>query len=541
MTSIPSQFPPMVTATRPGALQALALQAGQTVDGRIVGAAPNGGVQVEIRGQMLNLLLPMPVNAGETIRFEVQGSGQNARLAVQLAQAALPASGSPATQVQISAAQTQPAALPPGAPPQTVRAPAAPMAQAVPPGTPQGAQAPLPGGSIPAAAVSPQAGSVPAQPVPVQVAPVQTMAYPQSGASAIPAGAVAAAATGAATMAPAVAAGQAMISPVVAVGPVPQTGSATANLLPAAAPVAQPATPQAALAQMVQAAVPRQAPISNLTAALTAIAGRVVLPEPVVRAAQQVLAGRVALEAARFDGAVLQAAVKGSGVFQEAQLARGQVPLPQVDMKSALLALRQTLVNWLGTQAPVAAVAPIPPPLKGAVPRARHGGEPAAPDPKAGSEQVGRQLLERTESALARVRLHQHAALPEAMAKTGDWSMDLPVMVGAYQSALHLQIHRDQHNESDPATERGWQMRFAINLPGMGEVGAQISLRAGMTGVMLWAAEAETSAALEAEAGALRAMLADAGLQPGAVVVRHGEPVSAAAPQSSGHFVDAQT
>jgi len=83
MTSIPSQFPPMVTATRPGALQALALQAGQTVDGRIVGAAPNGGVQVEIRGQMLNLLLPMPVNAGETIRFEVQGSGQNARLAVQ--------------------------------------------------------------------------------------------------------------------------------------------------------------------------------------------------------------------------------------------------------------------------------------------------------------------------------------------------------------------------------------------------------------------------------------------------------------------------
>jgi hypothetical protein len=342
-------------------------------------------------------------------------------------------------------------------------------------------------------------------------------------------------------MAPAVPAGQGMIPPVVAVGSAPQTGSATTNLLGAPAPAAQPATPQAALAQMVQAAVPRQAPISNLTAALTAIAGRVVLPEPVVRAAQQVLAGRVALEGARFDGATLQAAVKGSGLFQEAQLARGQVPLPQADMKSALLALRQTLVNWLGNQAPVAAVAPLPPPLKGAVPRARHAGEPAGPDPKAGPEQVGRQLLERTESALARVRLHQHAALPEAMAKTGDWSMDLPVMVGAHQSALHLQIHRDQHNESDPTAERGWQMRFAINLPGLGEVGAQISLRAGMTGVMLWAAEAETSAALEAEAGTLRALLADAGLQPGAVVVRHGEPAATATPQSSGHFVDAQT
>src|SRR5690606_1957354 len=129
-------------------------------------------------------------------------------------------------------------------------------------------------------------------------------------------------ATGAAAIAPAVATGQALIQPVVAVATVPQTGSATTNLVPAATPGTQPATPQAALAQMVLAAVPRQAPISHLTAALTAIAGKVVLPEPVVRAAQQVLAGRVAIEGGRFDGATLQAAVKGSGLFQEAQLAR---------------------------------------------------------------------------------------------------------------------------------------------------------------------------------------------------------------------------
>jgi len=71
-------------------------------------------------------------------------------------------------------------------------------------------------------------------------------------------------------------------------------------------------------------------------------------------------------------------------------------------------------------------------------------------------------------------------------------------------------------------------------------VGAQVSLRGGTTGVMLWAAERDTSAALEAELGALRAMLGDAGLEAGAVIVRHGEPVQAV-PQASGHFVDART
>lgn len=301
-----------------------------------------------------------------------------------------------------------------------------------------------------------------------------------------------------------------------------------------------PATPQAALAQMVQAAVPRQGAVTNLTAALTAIAGRVALPEPVLRAAQQVLAGRVAIDGSRFDGTILQTALRGSGVFQEAGLARGQVALPQADMKSALLALRQTLTTWLGQQAPVTAVAYIAPPLKGSVPRARASEAPPQLDPGDPPETIGRQLLDRTESALARVRLHQHAALPDALGRTGDWSMDLPVLVGSQQTLMHIQIHRDQGNETAEAGDRGWQLRFALNLPGLGEVGAQVSLRAGATGVMLWATEPATSAALEADLGLLRDSLAATGLNPSAVIVRHGAPPP---PPSApaGHFVDSRT
>lgn len=562
--SIPSQLPQIVTAARSGALQALALQSGQMLEGTIIGAAPNGGTQVEIRGQMLNLVLPMPVKAGETLKLQVQGTGQQMRLAIQ--QAATPASPVPASPApaapppqaniplppqQGSVAPQQALPLPqavvqsPGQPPQ----PAAPTnvapQPAQPPPVPMAQQATpntaAPPAVAPQAATPPQAGTVLSQPgAPAQQPSLPLPAYPQAPAQTALPTPPAVAFTARAPAAPQVA--QATPATTQPVAPIAPAGTASGNATPSGQPPAQamPATPQAALAQMVHAAVPRQGAVTNLTTALAEIAGKVMLPEPVARAAQQVLAGRVAIDAPRFDGATLQAAVRGSGVFQEAALAKGQVPLPQADMKTALLTLRQTLTNWLGQQAPLAAVAHIAPPLKGLVPRARGGSDAPPIDSKAAPEEVGKQLLDRTESALARVRLHQHASLPDPLGRTADWSMDLPVVIGQQQTLLQLQIHRDQQSETEAASERGWQMRFAISLPGMGEVGAQVSLRAGTTGVMLWATEPEASAALEDEVNALRDSLANAGLRPGAVIVRHGEPPAPAAPPS-GHFVDART
>ena len=313
--------------------------------------------------------------------------------------------------------------------------------------------------------------------------------------------------------------------------------------LAAAAPSAPalPMTPQAALAQMVQAALPRQDSVAALNATVTAVLGKVPLPEPVVRAARQVLAGQIDLGTVKLEGATLQRAVLRSGVFQEANLVRGGTPVATADTKTALLALRQTLSAWLdGQPAPVPAAAQAAPPLRGGIPRARGGDAPPNVDPAAAPEEVGRQLLERTEAALSRLRLHQHASLPDPTGRqTADWSMDLPVLVGGHQTLMQLQIHRDAPGEGQQATERGWQMRFALNLPGFGEVGAQVSLRGGATGVMLWASEPETAAALEADIAELRDGLAAAGLRAGAVIVRHGAPPEPPRPAGEHHLVDA--
>lgn len=300
-----------------------------------------------------------------------------------------------------------------------------------------------------------------------------------------------------------------------------------------------PSTPQAALAQMVQTALPQQNSLVGLATALNTIAGRVALPEPVARAAQQILNNQINIGGGRLDGGTLQKAVLNSGVFQEAALMRPGTPLtsPQADMKAAMLALRQTLTSWLGQQTPVLPVSQIAPPLRGKIPRARALDIPPI-DPAAGAEEIGKHLLERTESALARMRLHQHASLPEAHVKTADWSTELPVVIGGHLALLQLQIHRDQHGAAEDPEQRGWQMRFAINLPGLGEVGAQVSLRGSATGVMLWASERATSEALEADIEGLRGALEGAGLAPGAVIVRHGAPPAPQQPSDPGHLVD---
>lgn len=584
--SISSQLPHLVTAARTGALQALALQAGQMLEGKVIGPAPNGGTQVQLGQQMLNLLLPMPVKAGDTLKFEVQVSGQQMRLALQ-----------PTSETPPRTAAPPPSQLTNSSPAPTVAAPLTQAHQAAQGSGQIVTSAPLTplqvasSGQTPVPVTAPAQGAVPSAPttqIPVApaVAPAiarpASAAPPASSAPIIPSGATARpaiAATPAATIArvalpaspqPAaavasqVASKQGSAPPVAASAPLSGSAQQAASaarpqIVPASttdptiratqppAPAAvttpaQPTTPAAALSQMVPAAAQRQMPVSNLMAGLTAIAGKVALPEPVLKAIQQVMAQQMPIGAGKVDAARLQRAIQNSGVFQEAKLAQGAGPLlVQPDMKSSLLALRQTLTTWLGNLPQLAAVTPMPPPVRGAVPRARDL-QIHPVDPSTGPEQVGKQLLERTEGALSRIRLHQHASLPDPSLRTGgDWSLDLPVLIGAQQTLLHIHIHRDQDNANDHETgERGWKLRFAVNLPELGEVGAQVSLRGRATGIMFWAVDEQAARALQSDTAVLREALEAAGLKPGAIIARHGEPPTPP-PAASGLFVDARS
>lgn len=317
--------------------------------------------------------------------------------------------------------------------------------------------------------------------------------------------------------------------------PVP---GATAQVVPSASPAAPTsASPQQALAQMVQQSLPRQNSVLALTAALTTALGRAGVPEPVAKAAQQVLGRQTVLDG-KIDAASLRAAVRDSGVFHEALLGAGRPAAAAGDLKAALLGLQRELGKWLGAQGPVDRVAQVPPPLRGLTPRARSR-DVAVPDLPSDPREAGKVLQERTEHALGRLRLHQNASLPDTAPRADtNWSMDLPVVIHGHPTLLHLQIQHDAEDEVVRPEDRGWQIRFAVNMGDYGEVGAQISMRGKTTGILLWADDADTADRLNAALGELREDLASVGLLSGALVVRAGAPLDEPKPPPRDHLVD---
>ncbi|UYO00142.1 MAG: flagellar hook-length control protein FliK [Devosia sp.] len=645
--SISSQLPPLSLGQYGPALRALGLQAGQTVEARVVATAPNGTVQVQIGKQTLSLQMPSPPPLGSALSLSVLQTDGQLRLALvgikPPATAALPATApalnaSIAASVQLSPAaqastlappvSTSSTATPVAAAPQQGAASAAAAGPAVATAAPTGATpvpttastatpvqpglsggpasgpavAPAPAGTAPAMAPATQAqtaatapatapptttlasaapiGTASAPPTnqPVTGTPAQAPAGPTTNAGTPAPATTASPATGpaagmsvpaagaapraavpyavAAPAAGAVIAGVDRLNPTssTALPPVQQAGPSTqvgqhAGQGSAPLPQAQPGvatsptqTPQAALTQMAQHALPQQGSVVALTTAIAGLAATASLPEPVKKALQQVMAHRLSLDGAKMDGKALQTAIRGSGIFQEALLANGQARVASGDMKSALLNLQGKLTAWLGDQAPVQQVTQIAPPVRGQLPRARTSPMGTAELPVDPVE-AGKVLLERTESALSRLRLHQQASLPDAQARHegAQWSLDLPVSLAGQQSLLQMQIHRDAEGGEENPEDRGWQVRFAMNLAGIGEVGAQVSLRSGTAGIMLWADQKETADLLASGVEDLRDELATLGLVPGAIVVRNGAPSLPSANQPAGarHILDA--
>lgn len=460
----------------PGAPQPQGLKPGQVVEVRVLGTNQAGKTEVSFGKQQMSLPLPGNPPAGTILQLRVEATPVGPRFVVM--------------------AQT---------PPQAAGASAsAPM--------PATAQTPLP-----------NAGrqNLPQNPVQsIQQAPTIKNGQNLSGQAlrtdATP------------TPAPVVAQGSALPTPAVAGG-----------ARPAVVAPPMPQTEQGALSQMVQTAVGRQDTSSALMGALATLAkARTPLPAPVVKAMAQVLATRTDLSKGEISGKALQQAVTKSGVFQEALLARGD-PAGAGDVKTALLGLRGALVSWLGSEgaAVVFGYVQRQPPMRGGVPRAqRDSRDPLLLD--AGPDEIGKAVLERTDSALSRLRLHQNASLPDLVHKANaEWNMELPVNLGLQQSVLQLQISRDGGGGNGQAAERNWQMRFAIDLQSIGEVGAQVGLRGRKASVMLWAAEASTAEALREMLPGLYAELGVVGLEAGAITVRSSVP--APPTRAWGGFVDA--
>jgi len=490
---------------------ATALATGGTVEARLIALAGDGTATARIGNATIALVL-----AGPEAKQAALTPG--ALLLLKLVPAEQPGAPVRATLLEIRPApqSTTPAPAP-------LPNPVAPQAS-VPAPTPS----PLPPATVLNPASSSQSAPNPAGP------PMATVAAPPNTASA-PALAAVALQPGAAAPAPAV--GQ-PISP---------------QAVPAAAP-----TPRAAAGPLLGAALANQDGLAPLLANLRSLAdGAIspVVPRPLLKLAEQILAQALPVEHRPLTPEALKQAVQRSGLFMEAQQAAGQPVPPQADLKAGLVALRDALAPMLtergeqpaGKPLPEAAADPQNQAIRPAPPR-RDGPlalQPIAePTLSAGEKPlvVAEALLRQTDAALDRITLSQYASMPldAARGETAPaqrWLTEIPLGFHAGTAMLPLQVEREPQKRGASGAEGPlWRVRFALDVEPMGPLQGVVTLQGRSVGVTLWAEREETSRLLRGAAPSLEAALVDAQFENGAIDIHTGQPRVMQA--TAGQFLD---
>ncbi|GMQ84343.1 MAG: flagellar hook-length control protein FliK [Gammaproteobacteria bacterium] len=134
-------------------------------------------------------------------------------------------------------------------------------------------------------------------------------------------------------------------------------------------------------------------------------------------------------------------------------------------------------------------------------------------------------LLLQAEAALARIQLHQLAAVPrEAERGLLEWLFELPIRRGDAIDLWSIRLLQDggeqQHEAQQPV--KHWTVQLAFDLPGLGPVQAQVQLCNEQVSTRFWAEQADTLPLLREHLHELREALHTAGLDVGELECQRG-------------------
>ncbi len=209
----------------------------------------------------------------------------------------------------------------------------------------------------------------------------------------------------------------------------------------------------------------------------------------------------------------------------DARLISTNIPLPPATPGAAA---------GTGTGAlPAALQGSVPPPFPGSVPVPQAAVQ-ATIDLINRIGNLRTDLLRQTETALARIQLHQLASQPrEAERGLLEWLFELPVRRGDDIDLWSIRFAREQTDShaKKRRAQHSWSVQLAFDLPGLGPVQAQISLRGERVSTRFWAGQEQVLPLFRDNLQALQKMFGDAGLEVGELDCVPGPmPSGAAAP-----------
>lgn len=250
------------------------------------------------------------------------------------------------------------------------------------------------------------------------------------------------------------------------------------------------------------------------------------------------------------DAGQLRKAVSDSGLFTETRLARGQAPAPS-DRKVLLLQLAAALparpatatggtTATAGASPPTASIALARALGLGSLETATMRTDAAAPSgttPLTPEQQTLDRLWRLVEASLARLQLHQAAAVPRDEAPVPAFQLEIPIAVpGGPTEVIDLRIRRDGRGQDPEGSEdAGWLVTVGFSFARLGPVTAAIRLAQTQISTSFWCEQAATVLLFKNNLAHLQRSLEAAGLQVGPVSVSQGSPPPA--DQRPGHHL----
>jgi len=313
---------------------------------------------------------------------------------------------------------------------------------------------------------------------------------------------------------------------------------------------------------VLRLALPRQQPLNSTLSGLAQLAERAMplLNGPARKALLGLLARSVPLRQVSPD--TVRQAVKDSGVFTEARMAKGQPPAP-TDRKALLLQLAAALpqrqpapldrpaADAALTRATLATAGAPPAPLTRATLLA--GGllktsgltltsptTAAAPTAMPPAEQAVLDRLWRlVEASLARIQTHQAASLPVDDNAPPAWQLDIPLALpGGLTQAVELRIQTEPESDDEDANEAGWLVTIGFIFPELGPVKAGVRLANGRISSTFWCEQPAAAAIFDRHLPELRAALEAAGLEVSHLAASQGKPPQAQSNAADDRLLD---
>lgn len=221
------------------------------------------------------------------------------------------------------------------------------------------------------------------------------------------------------------------------------------------------------------------------------------------------------------DARTLMRAVQQSGLFLEANLADPNIEsvfLAQGDFKASLTQIAAALDEYLQSVPQRAQDTEIPPPLlgRGVIP------QPRIVLPEAFQYLMTDTLLSRLQgdvhAAIARIEVAQFEAVTTSPMA---WMIELPVHAEHGFDVLQLSIRQEQ----SALEEEIWVLGFAIDLPALGPIQGELTLRRNGLQVHVWAERSQTVSKLERQFSPLRRRLSEHQIHLEQFTCHHGRRV----------------